>query len=177
MYKIAGECLPCVINVAARSIATHALSILGDHQDVYAARPTGFSMIASSNVQDVMNLTAVSYLSAIDNSMPVLNFFDGFRTSHELKKIEVLDGKDLLYLLNRKALDDFKDKSMIASKVIRGTTQNDDIYFQNTEARNVLYDKMPDVVNKYMQKINEITGNRSHRHDYLSSIFITIIIK
>lgn len=157
MYKIAGECLPCVINVAARSIATHALSILGDHQDVYAARTTGFSMIASSNAQDVMNLTAVSYLSSIENSMPVLNFFDGFRTSHELKKIEVLDGKNLLYMLNKKALDDFKDRSLIASKVIRGTTQNDDIYFQNTEARNVNYDKMPDVVNSYMKKINEIT--------------------
>lgn len=157
MYKIAGECLPCVINVAARSIATHALSILGDHQDVYAVRGTGFSMIASSNAQDVMNLTAVSYLSSIENSMPVLNFFDGFRTSHELKKIEVLDGKDLLYMLNKKALDDFKDRSLIASKVIRGTTQNDDIYFQNTEARNENYDKMPDVVNSYMKKINEIT--------------------
>lgn len=158
MYKIAGECLPCVINVAARSIATHALSILGDHQDIYAVRQTGFSMIASSNVQDVMNLTAVSYLSAIDNSMPVLNFFDGFRTSHELKKIEVLDGNDLLYMLNKKALDDFKDKSLIAKKVIRGTNQNDDVYFQNTEARNIKYDKMPDIVNNYMQKINEITG-------------------
>ncbi len=158
MYKIAGECLPCVINVAARSIATHALSILGDHQDIYAVRPTGFAMIASSSVQDVMNLTAVSYLSSIDNSMPVVNFFDGFRTSHELKKIEVLDGKDLKYLINRKALEDFRNNSLIAKKQIRGTTENDDIYFQNTEARNENYDKMPDVVNTYMQKINEITG-------------------
>lgn len=166
MYKIAGECLPCVINVAARSLATHALSILGDHQDIYAVRQTGFSMIASSNVQDVMNLTAVSYLSAIDNSMPVLNFFDGFRTSHELKKIEVLDGNDLLYMLNKKALDDFKDKSLIAKKVIRGTNQNDDVYFQNTEARNVKYDKMSDVVNNYMQKINEITGKNYKPFNY-----------
>ena len=158
MYKIAGECLPCVINVAARSLATHALSILGDHQDIYATRQTGFAMIASSNVQDVMNLTAVSYLSSIENSMPVLNFFDGFRTSHELKKIEILDGKDLLYMLNKKALEDFKNNSMLSSKVIRGTTENDDVYFQNTEARNIKYDKMPDVVNSYMEKINEITG-------------------
>lgn len=176
MYKIAGECLPCVINVAARSIATHALSILGDHQDVYAARATGFSMIASSNVQDVMNLTAVSYLSAIENSMPVLNFFDGFRTSHELKKIEILDGKDLLYLLNKKALEDFKDKSMVASKVIRGTTQNDDVYFQNTEARNVKYDKMPDVVNDYMQKINEITGKDYKLFNYYGDKNATKVI-
>ncbi len=158
MYKIAGECLPCVINVAARSIATHALSILGDHQDVYAVRPTGFAMIASSSVQDVMNLTAVSYLSAIDNKLPVLNFFDGFRTSHELKKIEVLDGKDLKYLINRKALEEFRNESLISKKQIRGTAENDDIYFQNTEARNESYDRMPDVVNDYMQKINEITG-------------------
>ena len=151
MYKIAGELLPCVINVAARSIATHALSILGDHQDIYAVRRTGFVMISSSSVQDVMDLTAVSYLSSIDNRLPVLNFFDGFRTSHELKKIEVLDGKDLNYLINRKALEDFKDNSLLAKKVIRGTTENDDIYFQNTEARNEVYERMPDVVNSYMQ--------------------------
>lgn len=166
MYKIAGELLPCVINVAARTIATHALSIFGDHSDIYASRTTGFSMIASSNVQDVMNLTAVSYLSSIDNSMPVLNFFDGFRTSHELKKIEVLDGKDLKYLINRKALEEFKDNSLISKKVIRGTTENDDIYFQNMEARNVNYDKMPDVVNDYMEKINQITGKSYKPFNY-----------
>lgn len=176
MYKIAGECLPCVVNVAARSIATHALSILGDHQDIYAARGTGFAMIASSNVQDVMNLTAVSYLSSIENSMPILNFFDGFRTSHELKKIEVLDGKDLKYLINRKALDDFKNNSLIAKKVIRGTTQNDDIYFQNTEARNVNYDKMPDVVNDYMKKINEITGKDYKPFNYYGDKYATKVI-
>lgn len=176
MYKIAGECLPCVVNVAARSIATHALSILGDHQDIYAARGTGFAMIASSNVQDVMDLTAVSYLSSIENNMPILNFFDGFRTSHELKKIEVLDGKDLKYLINRKALDDFKNNSLIAKKVIRGTTQNDDIYFQNTEARNVNYDKMPDVVNDYMKKINEITGKDYKPFNYYGDKYATKVI-
>ena len=166
MYKISGECLPCVINVAARSIASHALSILGDHQDIYATRQTGFSMIASSNVQDVMNLTAISYLSSIDNSMPVLNFFDGFRTSHELKKIKVLDGNDLKYLINRKALEKFKDNSLLSKKVIRGTNQNDDIFFQNMEARNENYDKMPDIVNDYMQKINEITGKNYKPFNY-----------
>ena len=176
MYKIAGECLPCVINVAARSLATHALSILGDHQDIYAVRQTGFAMIASSNVQDVMNLTAVSYLSAIENSMPVLNFFDGFRTSHELKKIEILDGKDLKYLINRKALEDFKNNSLISKKVIRGTTQNDDLYFQNTEARNIVYDKMPDVVNDYMQKINEITGKNYKPFNYYGDKNATKVI-
>lgn len=176
MYKIAGECLPCVINVAARSLATHALSILGDHQDIYAVKQTGFAMIASSNVQDVMNLTAVSYLSAIENSMPVLNFFDGFRTSHELKKIEILDGKDLKYLINRKALEDFKNNSLISKKVIRGTTQNDDLYFQNTEARNIVYDKMPDVVNDYMQKINEITGKNYKPFNYYGDKNATKVI-
>ncbi len=176
MYKIAGECLPCVINVAARSLATHALSILGDHQDIYAARGTGFAMLASSNVQDVMNLTAVSYLSSIDNSMPVMNFFDGFRTSHELKKIDVLDGKDLKYLINRKALEEFKDNSLISKKVIRGTTENDDIYFQNTEARNVNYDKMPDVVNNYMKKINEIAGKDYKPFNYYGDKYATKVI-
>ena len=176
MYKIAGECLPCVINVAARSLATHALSILGDHQDIYAARQTGFAMMASSNVQDVMNLSAVSYLSAIDNSMPVINFFDGFRTSHELKKIEVLDGKDLLYILNRKTLEDFKERSMISSKVVRGTTQNDDIYFQNLEARNQKYDAMPEIVDNYMRKINAITGRNYKPFNYYGDEGATKVI-
>ena len=176
MYKIAGEGLPCVINVAARSLASHALSIFGDHQDIYATRQTGFAMIASSNVQDVMNLSAVSYLSAIDNSMPVLNFFDGFRTSHELKKIEILDGKDLLYILNRKALEDFKERSMISKKVIRGTTQNDDTYFQNMEARNEKYYSMPDVVDNYMRKINAITGKDYKPFNYYGDKDATKVI-
>ena len=137
MYKIAGECLPCVINVAARTIATHALSILGDHSDIYAARQTGFAFISSSNVQDVMNLTAVSYLASLKDSMPVLNFFDGFRTSHELKKIKVLDGSNLKYLIDRKSLDEFRNNSILVKKKIHGTNQNDDVFFQNTEARNL----------------------------------------
>ena len=176
MYKIAGECLPCVVNVAARTVATHALSILGDHSDIYAARQTGFAYICSSNVQDVMDLTAVSYLSSISNSMPVLNFFDGFRTSHELKKIEVLDGKNLNYLIDRKALEHFKDNSILAKTVIRGTTQNDDIYFQNMESRNELYNKMPDVVNNYMQKINELTKKNYKPFNYYGDKDATKII-
>lgn len=176
MYKIAGECLPCVINVAARTIATHALSILGDHSDIYATRQTGFSIMASSSVQDVMNLTAVSYLSSIKNSMPVLNFFDGFRTSHELKKIEVLDGRDLKYLIDKKALEDFKNNSLIVKKQIKGTNQNDDIFFQNTESRNINYDNMPDVVNSYMEKINEITGKDYKPFNYYGSKSATKII-
>ena len=169
MYKIAGECLPCVINVAARSIATHALSIMGDHQDIYAVRTTGFAMLASSNVQDVMNLSAVAYLSTLRGKVPFVNFFDGFRTSHELKKIEVLDGADLKYLIDRKALNDFKNGSMLSKKVIRGTTENDDIYFQNTEARNLLYEEIPDVVNDYMSKINALTGKDYKPFNYYGS--------
>ena len=176
MYKIAGECLPCVLNVAARTIATHALSIMGDHSDIYSARGTGFSFIASSNVQDAMNLTAVSYLSSLKNSMPVCNFFDGFRTSHELKKIKVLDGKDLKELIDKKALQDFKEKSLLAKKVIRGTTQNDDMFFQNTEARNINYDNMPDVVNDYMEKINELTGMDYKPFNYYGSKEATKVI-
>ncbi len=176
MYKIAGECLPCVINVAARTIATHALSIFGDHSDIYAVRQTGFSMLASSNVQDVMNLTAVSYLSSLKNSMPIVNFFDGFRTSHELKKVEVLDGADLKALIDRKALDNFKKKSLLASKVIRGTTQNDDIYFQNLESRNKIYDNMPDVVNYYMGEINKLTGKDYKPFNYYGDLNATKII-
>ena len=176
MYKIAGEMLPCVINVAARTIATHALSIMGDHSDIYAARQTGFSFISSINVQDVMNLTAVSYLSSIKARMPVLNFFDGFRTSHELKKIEILDGKDLRYLLDKKALNEFKENSLISKVQIKGTNQNDDIFFQNTEARNKYYDEFPDIVNEYMEKINEITGKDYKPFNYYGDKNATKVI-
>ena len=169
MYKIAGECLPCVINVAARTIATHALSILGDHSDIYAARQTGFAFISSSNVQDVMNLTAVSYLASLKDSMPVLNFFDGFRTSHELKKIKVLDGSNLKYLIDRKSLDEFRNNSILVKKKIHGTNQNDDVFFQNTEARNLKYDNFADTVNYYMQKINEITKKDYKPFNYYGS--------
>lgn len=155
MYKIAGEMLPCVINVAARTIATHALSIFGDHSDIYAARITGFCMLSSSNVQDTMYMTLVSYLSAIEGRLPFLNFFDGFRTSHELNKIKVLEMEDIKDLVPFNKIDEFKENSMLAKKVIRGTTQNDDIYFQNLESRNKYYDKMPDIVNNYMEKINK----------------------
>ena len=137
MYKIAGELLPCVINVAARSLATHALSIFGDHQDIYAARQTGFAMLASSSVQQVMDLTGVAHLSAIKGSVPFVNFFDGFRTSHELQKVELIDTDKLKNLIDEKKLLEFRKKAMNPEKpTIRGTAQNEDIYFQNTEVRN-----------------------------------------
>lgn len=167
MYKIAGELLPAVFHVSARSIATHALSILGDHQDIYATRMTGFTILASSSVQQAMNMAAVAHLSAIKASMPVLHFFDGFRTSHELKKIKVLEQEDLMPLVDMEAIDNFRKKSLSPfNPVIRGTAQNEDIYFQATEVRNSDYDKMPDIINEYMMEINKITGKSYKPFNY-----------
>ncbi len=170
MYKIAGELLPCVINVAARSLATHALSIFGDHQDVYATRSTGFAMLASSSVQQVMDLTGVAHLSAIKGKVPFVNFFDGFRTSHELQKVEVIDTDKLKGFIDEKSLKEFRSKAMNPNKpTIRGTAQNEDIYFQATEVRNEYYNKVPDIVNDYMAKINKITGKNYKPFNYYGS--------
>ena len=170
MYKIAGELLPCVINVAARSLATHALSIFGDHQDVYATRSTGFAMLASSSVQQVMDLTGVAHLSAIKGSVPFVNFFDGFRTSHELQKVELIDTDKLKGLIDEKALDEFRNRAMNPNNpTIRGTAQNEDIYFQATEVRNKYYEKVPDIVNSYMNDINKITGKNYKPFNYYGS--------
>jgi len=156
MYKIAGEMLPLVMHVAARSIATHALSIFGDHQDIYATRSTGFAMLASSSVQDAAYLSGVAHLSALKSSLPFMHFFDGFRTSHEISKINVLDENDYKNLIDKEALEKFRKKALNPLKPItKGTAQNDDIYFQATEVRNKFYDNLPDIVNEYMQKINE----------------------
>ncbi|MBQ6323860.1 MAG: pyruvate:ferredoxin (flavodoxin) oxidoreductase [Bacilli bacterium] len=170
MYKIAGEMLPCVINVAARSLATHALSIFGDHQDVYAARATGFAMLASSSVQQVMDLTGVAHLSAIKSSLPFMNFFDGFRTSHELQKVELIDTEKLKKLIDEKALDKFRERAMNPNRpTIRGTAQNEDIYFQATEVRNEYYNKLPDIVADYMEDINKLTGRNYKPFNYYGS--------
>ena len=177
MYKIAGELLPCVINVAARSLATHALSIFGDHQDIYAARQTGFAILASSSVQESMDLTAVAYLSTIKGKVPFINFNDGFRTSHELQKIDVLDMDKIKKLVDKEALQDFRNRALNPEKpVIRGTSQNEDIYFQITEARNKYYEKLPDIVNSYMQEINKITGRNYQPFNYYGSSSATKII-
>ena len=177
MYKIAGELLPCVINVAARSLATHALSIFGDHQDVYAARATGFAMLASSSVQQVMDLTGVAHLAAIKGRVPFMNFFDGFRTSHELQKIEVIDTDKLKSLIDQKSLLEFRNQALNpAQPVTRGTSQNEDIYFQATEVRNEYYDKVPDIVNEYMQEINKITGENYAPFNYYGSETATKVI-
>ena len=170
MYKIAGELLPCVINVAARSIATSSLSILGDHQDIYACRSTGFAMLASSSVQQVMDLTGVAYLSTIKGRVPFINFFDGFRTSHELQKIKVIDMDKVKELVDVKALEEFRNRSLNPNnKITRGTTENDDIYFQNVEARNKYYEQLPEVVNSYMEEINKITGSDYKPFNYYGS--------
>ena len=177
MYKIAGELLPCVINVAARSLATHALSIFGDHQDIYACRSTGFAALASSSVQQVMDLTGVAHLSAIKGSVPFINFFDGFRTSHELSKIDVIDTDKLKDLIDEKALLEFRKKAMNPKNpTIRGTAQNEDIYFQATEIRNIYYNKIPDIVNDYMMEVNKITGRDYKPFNYYGSPTATKVI-
>ena len=171
MYKMAGEMLTCVIHVAARSLSTHALSIMGDHQDIYAARSTGFCMISSSSVQDAAILSGVAHLSAIDLSLHFMHFFDGFRTSHEINKIEVLDAYDYEKLLKKEALNRFRSKALNPMKPdTRGTAENDDIYFQATEVRNTFYDLVPDVVSDYMEKINRITGFNYKPFNYYGSM-------
>ena len=177
MYKIAGEQLPAVINVAARSIATHALSIFGDHQDIYAARPTGFAILASSSPQEVMDLTGVAHLSAIKGKVPFLNFFDGFRTSHELQKVDVIDKEKLKKLIDEKALEEFRNKALnCLNPSIRGTAQNEDVYFQATEIRNSYYDKLPEIVNGYLEEINKITSSSYKPFNYHGSPTATKVI-
>ena len=156
MYKMAGEMLPAVMHVAARSLSTHALSIFGDHQDIYACRQTGFAMLASSSVQDASIMSAVAHLSAIKASIPFMHFFDGFRTSHELNKINVFEKEDIINLIDQEALKRFRDKALNPMKPsIQGTAQNGDIYFQVTESRNNIYNDLPDVVNYYMEELNK----------------------
>ena len=137
MYKIAGECLPAVIHVAARTLASHALSIFGDHSDIYATRATGFCMLASTNVEDANMLAAVAHLSAIKGSLPFLHFFDGFRTSHEVNKVQELEDEDLLKLVDYSKINDFKKRMLnVHAGIQKGMAENEDIYFQSVEARN-----------------------------------------
>ncbi|RXK12593.1 pyruvate:ferredoxin (flavodoxin) oxidoreductase [Halarcobacter mediterraneus] len=159
MYKVAGQLLPGVIHVSARSLATHALSIFGDHQDVMSTRATGFAMLATGSVQEVMDLAGVAHLSAIKGRVPFLHFFDGFRTSHEINKIEVMPYDEFDKLLDYDAVQKFRDTSLNPeSPITRGTAQNDDVYFQGREAANRYYDALPDIVNNYMIEISKITG-------------------
>lgn len=177
MYKIAGEMLPGVMHVAARSLSTHALSIFGDHQDIYACRGTGFAMLASSSVQDTAYLSAVAHLSAIKGSLPFMHFFDGFRTSHEIQKIEVLQAADYADLLDKEALKKFRNKALNPMRpATYGTAQNDDIYFQATEARNKYYDALPDIVNEYMSAINKKANTDYKPFNYYGSKIATRVI-
>ena len=159
MYKIAGELLPCVFHVSARALAAQALSIFGDHQDVMAARQTGFAMLASGSVQEVMDLAGIAHLIAIKSRVPFMHFFDGFRTSHEIQKIELIDEEALIKLLDTKALAEFRTRALNPENpVTRGTAQNSDIYFQTREASNRFYDAIPDLVAEAMENISKITG-------------------
>ena len=159
LYKLKGELLPGVVHVAARSLATHTLSIFGDHQDVYACRQTGIVMMCSHSVQDCMDLAGAAHLIAIDGSVPVMHFFDGFRTSHEIDKIEVMDYDFLKSLLPMEKVEAFRANALNphGHAITRGGSQNDDIYFQAAEAQNEHYIKVPDIANKYFKAISEHT--------------------
>ena len=167
MYKIAGELLPAVFHVSARTVSTHALNIFGDHSDVYACRQTGFAMLAEGNVQEVMDLAPVAHLAAIEGRVPFLNFFDGFRTSHEIQKVAVWDYEDLKDMANMDAIKEFRDKSLNPEHPhLRGSHENGDIFFQHREACNKYYDAVPDVVEKYMKKINDKIGTDYQLFNY-----------
>ena len=171
LYKLVGERLPGVIHVAARAIATSSLSIFGDHQDVMAARQTGVAMLCEGSVQEVMDLSAVAHLSAIKAQMPFINFFDGFRISHELQKIEVIESKELEGLIDQEALEKFRRYGLNPDHpVIRGTNQNPDVYFQMCESINKYIDAIPDIVEEYMDKIKHITGREYHCFDYYGAL-------
>ena len=168
MYKISGELLPGVFHVSARAVAGHALSIFGDHSDVMATRQTGFAMLFSNSVQEVMDLSLVAHLASVEASIPFMSIFDGFRTSHEIQKIAVIDYDDMKPLLNTKKLAEFRKKAMNPEHPnIRGTAQNPDIYFQGREAANAYYDAIPDIVTDYMKKVGKITGRRYKLFDYV----------
>ena len=170
MYKIAGELLPCVFHVTARALAAQALNIFGDHSDVYSARQTGFAMLASGSVQEVMDLSAVSHLTAIKSRVPFMNFFDGFRTSHEIQKIEAIDMEDMRGLVDQEALAAFRQRALNPENpVTRGTAQNPDIYFQTREAANPFYNAVPDMVADYMKEITKLTGREYKPFVYYGS--------
>ena len=168
MYKIAGELLPCVFHVTARAISAHALSIFGDHQDVMAARQTGFAMLASNSVQEAQDLALVAHLATMDARVPFLHFYDGFRTSHEIQKIEMIEYEDMASLFNYDAFWAFKARAMNPEHPdTRGTAQNPDIYFQGREATNSFYLKVPAIVKHYMKKVGDLTGRHYQPFDYV----------
>ena len=167
MYKIAGELLPCVFHVSARTLASHALSIFGDHQDVMSCRQTGFAMLAEGSVQEVMDLAGVAHLSTIKSRVPFINFFDGFRTSHEIQKIEAMDQDDLAPLVDQQALAEFRSRALNpGNPVARGMAENGDVFFQHREACNEYYNRVPEIVEEYMKEITRITGREYGLFNY-----------
>ncbi len=167
MYKMAGELLPGVMHVSARTVASHALSIFGDHSDVMATRQTGFALLATGSVQEILDLAPVAHLSAIKSRIPFLHFFDGFRTSHEIQKVEALDYSDFEALLDKESLKKFRERSLSSENpVTRGTAQNPDIFFQARESCNKFYDAVPDIVESYMNEISKLTGREYHPFTY-----------
>lgn len=177
MYKIAGELLPGVFHVSARSVAAHALSIFGDHSDIYATRQTGFAMLASGSIQEIMDLAGVAHLSSIKSRIPFVHFFDGFRSSHEIQKIEVLENEDLMNLIDYDALQKFRDNALNPEHpVTRGTAQNPDIYFQAKESVNSFYEPVADIVADYMKELSKITGRDYKPFTYFGAPDATKII-
>lgn len=167
MYKIAGELLPCVFHVSARTLASHSLCIFGDHSDVMACRQTGFAILCENSVQEVMDLSAVAHLSTIESRVPFINFFDGFRTSHEYQKIEAVDQEDVRPLLNQKALSEFRQRALTPENpVTRGMAENPETFFSHREASNKYYDVVPETVEKYMKELSEITGREYNLFSY-----------
>ena len=167
MYKIAGELLPCVFHVSARTLASHALCIFGDHQDVMSARQTGFAMLAEGSVQEVMDLSGVAHLATIKSRVPFVNFFDGFRTSHEIQKIEALENDDLAPLIDQKALAEFRARALNPEKPeARGMAENPDHFFQHRESSNKYYEAVPAIVEEYMNEISKLTGRKYGLFDY-----------
>ena len=167
MYKIAGELLPCVFDVSARSLASNSLCIFGDHQDVMACRQTGFAMFCEGSVQEVMDLTAVAHLASLKTCVPFLNFFDGFRTSHEYHKIELLEQEDIAPLLDMEDVKRFRDRALTPERpVTRGTAENPETFFTHRESCNSYYDKVPEVVEHYLGEISKITGREYHLFSY-----------
>ena len=177
LYRIAGERLPAVLHVASRTVGTHAMSIFGDHSDVMACRQTGFAMLSSGSVQEVADLAPVAHLAAIEGRIPFMHFFDGFRTSHEINKIELPDQDALSALINQDALKTFRDGALNPEHpTLRNTVQNGDVYFQVREANNVFYNALPDIVEKYLQDVNQITGRDYHVFNYYGDPEATDVI-
>ena len=167
MYKIAGELLPCVFHVSARTLASHALCIFGDHQDVMSCRQTGFAMLAEGSVQEVMDLSGVAHLATLTSRVPFINFFDGFRTSHEYQKIEVVDQEMLMPLVDKKALQEFRDRALSPERpVMRGMAENPDVFFAHRESSNSFYDAVPDIVSDYMDKVSAVIGRKYRPFNY-----------